>query len=286
MILKQVFFITIFMSFTIFGAFTLNIENSRSAAGKTIHIYIKASNEYEFQRIKETAKQWSLYANINFQFYFNTEESNLHELSYTFQANPGRCEEPYPAYAEVFGFISDFRRYGDGCLSFHNQRTIIHEFGHVLGLEHEHQHPYRSDITNDFYIDENYLNCGPLDEYSCQFNIRTPKEVTSTYSGTSFDPRSIMFYPDQYSAVRGVERLPWSPNDELSNLDIIQIVKMYPGKRIQVAERGEIILTEDNIVEELENGLRDIIHEQGNSRSRRMSERRERVSQRRQRSRR
>jgi hypothetical protein len=110
--------------------------------------------------------------------------------------------------------------------------TVIHEFGHALGMLHEHQNNLENsnpiklnkDAVIAYYnkigMGESGAVTNVLDTYSC-----TPG-VDCLYSGTKFDPKSIMLYalPDDW--VIGPN--PTSPNFVLSSQDISWLQQQYP----------------------------------------------------------
>ena len=72
--------------------------------------------------------------------------------------------------------------------------TLLHEIGHALGLEHEHQNPFAG-ITGDSDAVRSYFQ-GPPNNWDAQaidWNILrkiSPGEV----KGTNWDPNSVMEY--------------------------------------------------------------------------------------------
>ena len=102
--------------------------------------------------------------------------------------------------------------------------TVLHEFGHVLGLEHEHQ------STFDNTINWNYKK---LYKWADEVLHWTEKDVKEQIldpleesEGTSYDPESIMLY--YYPAYLTKDGKGTKQNIRLSPIDVLYINKLYP----------------------------------------------------------
>lgn len=103
-------------------------------------------------------------------------------------------------------------------------RVVRHEFGHAIGLMHEHQHPkngikWNVNAVYKYYADngwsKNDVDNNVLNKYS---------ETTTNYD--EFDKNSIMLYPiPSYLTLDGFS-VGW--NTEISKNDKKFIQKMYP----------------------------------------------------------
>jgi hypothetical protein len=106
--------------------------------------------------------------------------------------------------------------------------TVIHEFGHALGMIHEHQNPRDNKIKwNEKAVISWAKNTQGWDENTTRSNIiDAPNEQIN---GSSYDPESIMlyFFPGSLTLNnKGTEE-----NLRLSPNDVIFLHKNYPGKK-------------------------------------------------------
>lgn len=105
--------------------------------------------------------------------------------------------------------------------------TILHEFGHVLGLIHEHQNPGGEPIKWD--LNEVYSWAKDTQGWTKK---QTDKNIVSRYSrdqlnNSDYDPESIMlyFFPPSLTT----NHVGTNANHILSPTDVRWISKIYPG---------------------------------------------------------
>ena len=106
-------------------------------------------------------------------------------------------------------------------------RIVLHEFGHALGMIHEHQNPSNNQIHWDSSAVYQYYQQAP--------NFWTKREVDKnlfekysvpSISNTSFDPLSIMLY--SFPKELTINGYSTKPNSQLSEMDKQFISALYP----------------------------------------------------------
>lgn len=114
------------------------------------------------------------------------------------------------------GFYSKSGKVGTIALSAVRTTTIVHEFGHVAGLRHEHIHP---DAREDHQCQGS----------SSPINLKRPEKLEKVYHTaifhTEYDPKSIMNYCYYFGQRPEIDR---GLKYVLSRKDIETLQEMYP----------------------------------------------------------
>ncbi len=186
--------------------------------GSTLEVRFMGGSATERAVAREQASWWAAVANLKFQF---DDAPNAH-IRIAFDANDGAwsyvgtdCRNiPLESPTMNLGFL-------DG-------GTAAHEFGHAIGLAHEHQNPAGGIQWNEDVVIQELA--GPpnfWDEATTRHNVLR-KYTAAQINGTAFDPESIMlyFFPASWT-LNGVST---EANDTLSHVDkqFIAGAKMYP----------------------------------------------------------
>jgi hypothetical protein len=203
------------------------LNASRWNSGDIIRIRFLEGDESLQRRVRETAERWTApgMANVKFQFV----DAGPAEVRIAFEQGNGswsylgtQCRNiPDSKPTMNYGWLTPDS--GDDELN----RVVMHEFGHALGLIHEHQNPEGGIEWNEPAVLEDLT--GPpnnWDEATIRHNVldHYPKDDVVA---SPVDKDSIMMYPipkawtlDGFSA---------DLNSDVSNDDIEFIRSAYPG---------------------------------------------------------
>jgi serralysin len=149
---------------------------------------------YIQEKVQKKAEEWSNYANIKFQFVRDKQDA---DIQIAFQLGAGSWS--------MLGTDADLLDPGEATMNFgwldvntpdkEYSRVVKHEFGHALGLIHEHQNPGGNGIKWNKEAVYTALGGPPnnWDRETIDLNMfeRYAKNITNF---TDIDPKSIMTY--------------------------------------------------------------------------------------------
>lgn len=102
--------------------------------------------------------------------------------------------------------------------------TVIHEFCHVLGMDHEHQNNLNNSNIINFNVANILKSYGSYEE--AKTNVLDLYSDKRKFMGSNFDKDSIMLYYFDDDWVIGEN--PTKPNHVLSATDILWLKNIYP----------------------------------------------------------
>lgn len=207
-----------------------------------IHVFKDQVSKADVQIIYQALREWRDWVNLEFKVYL--EDSTRQFFSHI---RIGEIEGDDGCWSAVgkdsLNTPANEVTLNLGC--FRNAdyeakiRTIRHEFGHALGIQHEHQNP---SIPFQFIDEEIYDFCRYNQKWSderCFDNIL--KRLEESYDSdelvcSDFDPESIMLYTI-YGHQNNKGHFVKAQND-LSRTDVQFIKKVYP--RTEIRETQDI----------------------------------------------
>jgi hypothetical protein len=189
------------------------------------------------QQVEAIAPEWSQYCNVTFQF-VDGESDDV-----TINFEPGD-QAGYGTYNSYLGTdCAEFARAGNASMNLvfdpnnpgnddaEFRRVILHEFGHALGLIHEHMRPDRPILWDQpaVYRYYNQLTGGQWDWNMIYQQVIAPYD-RRLVDASEFDPGSIMMYPFPPGLAFYTDGSPFQTdwNRELTDKDKDFIGKMYP----------------------------------------------------------
>ncbi|MCP9450220.1 MAG: M12 family metallopeptidase [Nitrospira sp.] len=199
--------------------------------GSTLRVRFMGGTPTEQAVAKEQAGWWAAVANLKFEF----NNAPNAEIRIAFDRNDGAwsyvgtdCRNiPLDQPTMNLGFL-------DG-------GTAAHEFGHAIGLAHEHQNPAGGIQWNEEVVIREAAKAPNFwDEATTRHNILR-KYSADQINGTKFDPDSIMLY--FFPASWTLNGIGTKANEVLSAMDkaFVAGAKMYPKTGGTVSNAVELI---------------------------------------------
>ena len=200
------------------------ITSKKWPKGSVITVRLYGGSTKVRQKVTQYAQQWSNYANITFKFV----TSGKAQIRVTFTQGAGSYSYLGTDALQIASNkeTMNFGWFNDNTSDTEFSRTTIHEFGHALGMIHEHQHPlaaipWDTDAVYAYYAGyPNYWSQADVD------NNLFAKYSTSQTQFSAYDPQSIMHY--SVSSALTTNGFSVGSNNVLSATDKAFIADAYP----------------------------------------------------------
>ena len=200
-------------------------KNVRWKTGQVIKVYFVNGTAEERGVVEHYAREWEKYGNIRFEFHQERKTKNEHTILIKFE----KQRSGVAGWSSVGGGTTSTTRHS---MSFYrnirSDSTVLHEFGHALGLLHEQDSPggkydWKREAAYKYFKEKYNWKRAKVDE--AIFN----KTEGEYYNWGKFDPRSVMAYWVPGKLFKSGK--PLGDSFGLSAGDKEGIAKLYPGKK-------------------------------------------------------
>lgn len=209
--------------------YALSAKGKQWRIGEIIDICFLEGTKHQKKFVRDNAEQWLNYANLKFKWDVPKDKS---DIRITFREGLGSWS--YVGTDSLF-IDSNKPTMNFGWL---DEATVLHEFGHMLGLLHEHQNPDGGIVWNRDAVIRDLS--GPPNNWSedtINHNVLSYASKDST-NGTKFDPKSVMLYyfPGEW-VKSGVGT---KNNKQISEVDKKYIGELYPFLKNTVKPKNNL----------------------------------------------
>ena len=210
--------------------FSLDTTKSRGMAdnyflwdvGKVLNVKFMSGSKEIQQKVINAAKEWEKFANIKFNF-VSSGPAHIRILMNSSDGYWSMVGSQANIIAEDKPTMNLDTTGSNFMYAYSLRGTVIHEFGHAIGLLHEHESP-----ISGIQWDREAL----YDYYKTVWDKETvDAQILSTYhisytNGTKYDNKSIMHYPINPKHTKNNYKVDW--NWEISAGDKQIVGMLYP----------------------------------------------------------
>ncbi len=200
--------------------------NNKWTPGTVLNVSFLGGTDWQHSKVKQYSVIWSQYANIKFNFM----NSGTGDIRVSFDPKKG-------SYSFI-GLDAKNRLTTQETMNLgwiNNTKTemqlkgvILHEFGHTLGLLHEHMNPLSNIQWNRPVVYAFYLQYDGWDKAMVDQQVFDRYSVSMT--NKAYDPRSIMHYPIPSNFT--LNGYSVGENDDLSENDKKLVTELYPFNKV------------------------------------------------------
>ncbi|MBV6822458.1 M12 family metallopeptidase [Pseudomonas sp. PD9R] len=197
-------------------------------AGRTLTIAIARFDDDAYTAVKNAINHWSRHVNLKFEFMELSDNDELYEGDIRIDLSPyynslassaiGTDALLTPSHKPTMFVGTNYTWSGYEAL-------VMHEFGHALGLEHEHQHPDASIPWNKEKTYEWFQRHNSMPKALVDAQI-FPRERNINLTYAPYDRHSVMHYAVPSECTLGDWHQPL--NTQLSAGDIAFARRIYP----------------------------------------------------------
>ncbi|HXU44800.1 MAG TPA: M12 family metallopeptidase [Thermoanaerobaculia bacterium] len=186
--------------------------------GTTLKIRFLGGTAAQQAIVKQFAPQWALVANLKLVF----DNAPDAQIRIAFNADDGAWSY---IGTDALGIPRDQPTMN---LGWQDEGVVLHEFGHAIGMIHEHQNPIANPIQWNKPVVNAALSGSPnfWDQATIQHNMYDKYEL-SQINGSNFDQKSVMLY--SFPASWTLTGFHSDPNEKLSDVDRAFAHGVYPG---------------------------------------------------------
>lgn len=245
--------------------------SSKWLPGQKLRVRFLDGDEFLRSKVRQFAQIWEQYANIDFVFV----DSGPAEIRVSFELEKGaawsfvgkasltssvrRRGATTETYYGGDGASMNFGWFGRGTSDTEFRRTILHEFGHALGLLHEHQNSNASFQWNRPVVFNYFMNELGWSREKVESAVLSRYGRGTEFSNRAYDKDSIMHYSVDPSFTIGGFGV--GNNTTLSTGDRLLIAEMYPFevKKYDSEFKFKNIAIDYNVTEQNQKGLRFLV---------------------------
>jgi hypothetical protein len=239
------------------------MTSSKWLPGQKLRVKFLDGNPAVIAKVKQDAEMWEQYANIDFVF-VTTGEAEI-RVSFKYPGSwslVGKKSQIYSSdgekgYTTGTGASMNFGWLTPASDDAEIRRVTLHEFGHALGLLHEHQNANRTFEWNVPVVLNHFMNELGWSRAKVEEQVFNRYGKTTEYSNRTYDPLSIMHY--EIPAAYTMNGQAVGSNTDLSPGDKAIIREMYPADTATAGANSDVtfaaIDVEHNVVQDGEKGM-------------------------------